>query len=587
MPVLDERTAADADGAVAAAEAIGFPVVVKLCGDAIAHKTERGLVRLGLARRGRGARRRRRSCSRRRAPEDGAVELLVAPMVRGHARADRRPRARPAVRSVRDARRSAACSPRRSATSRSASCPLATSTPTTLHRRPRDPEAARPVPRRARGRPRRARAPCCRGLSRLADERARRRVGRREPAHRRRRPPGRGRRARRARRPRRSRLPRTRAHASASRRRRVPGAVRAARRGRRGRVDASGQVRLRRAAQHPRRGLSRDRSRRRTSKRCRCSASTRCAAIDELARRSVGPRVRVHAGAGERRAAAAPRAKQGIGAAFLTSGGLRRSGRRRAGAPKRELVALADELGILLAGPNGQGVVSTPARLCAQIVAPYPPPGRIAIASQSGQLRVVVPELGGADRRRREPRGLGGQRGRSRRRRLPRLLRRRSRDRGEPRLRRRRRRRPRALRAAARASRARKPVVLVKGGDDERRRARRGEPHRIARLRRPRVRRHVPPGRRHARRDDRRGVRGGGDVRDAAAAARAARRGAHDRGRLGRRDRRRDRAHRRARARARCPTTCAPRSTRSCRRAGAATTRSTSPAARRATRSPR
>src|SRR5207247_9600387 len=51
-----------------------------------------------------------------------------------------------------------------------------------------------------------------------------------------------------------------------------------------------------------------------------------------------------------------------------------------------ELVTLADELGVLLAGPNGQGVVSTPAHLCAQIVAPYPPAGRIAIASQSGNF---------------------------------------------------------------------------------------------------------------------------------------------------------------------------------------------------------
>jgi acetyltransferase len=51
-----------------------------------------------------------------------------------------------------------------------------------------------------------------------------------------------------------------------------------------------------------------------------------------------------------------------------------------------ELVALCDELGILLAGPNGQGVVSTPVRLCAQMVAPYPPPGRIGIASQSGNF---------------------------------------------------------------------------------------------------------------------------------------------------------------------------------------------------------
>ncbi len=49
-------------------------------------------------------------------------------------------------------------------------------------------------------------------------------------------------------------------------------------------------------------------------------------------------------------------------------------------------MALADELGMLVAGPNGQGVVSTPARLCAQIVAPYPPSGRIGIASQSGNF---------------------------------------------------------------------------------------------------------------------------------------------------------------------------------------------------------
>ena len=41
---------------------------------------------------------------------------------------------------------------------------------------------------------------------------------------------------------------------------------------------------------------------------------------------------------------------------------------------------------MLLAGPNGQGVVSTPASLCAQIVAPYPPRGAIGLASQSGNF---------------------------------------------------------------------------------------------------------------------------------------------------------------------------------------------------------
>jgi acetyltransferase len=78
-------------------------------------------------------------------------------------------------------------------------------------------------------------------------------------------------------------------------------------------------------------------------------------------------------------------AKKGVRAAFLTSAGYGEAGDqgRRA---QDELVALADEVGILMAGPNGQGVISTPANLCAQIVAPYPPRGRIAIASQSGNF---------------------------------------------------------------------------------------------------------------------------------------------------------------------------------------------------------
>jgi acetyltransferase len=78
-------------------------------------------------------------------------------------------------------------------------------------------------------------------------------------------------------------------------------------------------------------------------------------------------------------------AAKGIRAAFLTSAGYAEAGDegRRA---EQELVELADELGILLAGPNGQGVVSTPVSLCAQIVAPAPPAGSIAVASQSGNF---------------------------------------------------------------------------------------------------------------------------------------------------------------------------------------------------------
>ncbi len=78
-------------------------------------------------------------------------------------------------------------------------------------------------------------------------------------------------------------------------------------------------------------------------------------------------------------------ARRGIKAAFLTSAGYGEAGDEGIRMEK-ELISLANELGILLAGPNGQGVVSTPSQLCAQIVAPYPPRGRIGVASQSGNF---------------------------------------------------------------------------------------------------------------------------------------------------------------------------------------------------------
>jgi len=75
----------------------------------------------------------------------------------------------------------------------------------------------------------------------------------------------------------------------------------------------------------------------------------------------------------------------GVRAAFITSAGYGEAGEEGLEAHE-ELKALAAELGMLVAGPNGQGVVSTPARLCAQIVAPIPPAGRIGVASQSGNF---------------------------------------------------------------------------------------------------------------------------------------------------------------------------------------------------------
>ncbi len=83
IPFLAEHVASTAAEAAEAATRMGFPVVVKLNGQAIAHKTERGLVRLGL-----------RSADdvasagadllAKATPDDGEVSLLVAPMVQSN-----------------------------------------------------------------------------------------------------------------------------------------------------------------------------------------------------------------------------------------------------------------------------------------------------------------------------------------------------------------------------------------------------------------------------------------------------------------------------------------------------------------------
>ena len=76
-------------------------------------------------------------------------------------------------------------------------------------------------------------------------------------------------------------------------------------------------------------------------------------------------------------------AAKGVKAAYVVSGGYRETGSGGRTA-EEELVALADKLDIVLAGPNGQGLISTPSALCAQIVGPYAVAGAISIASQSG-----------------------------------------------------------------------------------------------------------------------------------------------------------------------------------------------------------
>ena len=78
-------------------------------------------------------------------------------------------------------------------------------------------------------------------------------------------------------------------------------------------------------------------------------------------------------------------AAKGVRAAFIASAGYAEAGAEGIRLQER-LAELAQELGMLLIGPNGQGVISTPVSLCAQIVAPFPPAGRIGVASQSGNL---------------------------------------------------------------------------------------------------------------------------------------------------------------------------------------------------------
>jgi succinyl-CoA synthetase beta subunit len=82
VPIVPETVVATPADAARAAATLGFPVVVKAAGDRIAHKTERGLVRLGL----RSAPEVEVAAAQvldATGPDDGAVALVVAPMLRG------------------------------------------------------------------------------------------------------------------------------------------------------------------------------------------------------------------------------------------------------------------------------------------------------------------------------------------------------------------------------------------------------------------------------------------------------------------------------------------------------------------------
>jgi len=82
VPTVVERRAANADDAASTATRLGFPVVLKLHGERLAHKTERGLVRLHLGTAD-AVRDAAGDLLAAATPDDGDVDLVVAPMVVG------------------------------------------------------------------------------------------------------------------------------------------------------------------------------------------------------------------------------------------------------------------------------------------------------------------------------------------------------------------------------------------------------------------------------------------------------------------------------------------------------------------------
>ena len=157
-------------------------------------------------------------------------------------------------------------------------------------------------------------------------------------------------------------------------------------------------------------------------------------------------------------------AARGVRAAFVTSAGYGEAGSGRRGRAARARRSSRTSSASCWRGRTARASSRRPRACARRSSVPTRPPGRIGLASQSGNLVSALDEHVGAERRRHQPGDLGGQRCDGFGRGLPRLVRRRRPDVGRPRVRRRHRGRPRLLRAHRARSRRRKPVVLVKGG---------------------------------------------------------------------------------------------------------------------------
>ncbi|HYI62616.1 MAG TPA: acetate--CoA ligase family protein [Acidimicrobiales bacterium] len=405
VPLLDEREAATAEEAVAAAAELGLPVVVKLCGDAIAHKTERGLVRLGLAD-DEAVRAAATDLLGAATPADGGVSLLVAPMVRGNreliagvavdeqfgptvllgvggilaeAVGDAVVRLAPLRRAdaedmIDGLATQALLGPFRGepAVDRDALCAVllglsaaveADPTIRAIDLNPLIVVDGRPVAVDALVELSGSEAPAHAPTSGAASEPS---AGDGDGVPRRHGSPSR------------AEAPQNRPTAEQFRALFEPRGVIVA--GASSHPGKFGFVTLHNilAAGYEGRvfGTNRDRA-----------EVLGVQTVDDVAQVPDGYADLIFlctpAAANPEllRAAAA----KGVRAAFVTSAGYGEAGPEGQVA-QDELVDLCAELGVLLAGPNGQGVVSTPVSLCAQIVAPYPPAGSIGVASQSGNF---------------------------------------------------------------------------------------------------------------------------------------------------------------------------------------------------------
>ena len=82
-------------------------------------------------------------------------------------------------------------------------------------------------------------------------------------------------------------------------------------------------------------------------------------------------------------------ADRGVRAVYVVTGGYSETGAAGA-ARERELVALAARRGLLLAGPNGQGLLSNPAGLSPQMAFARPPRGGLSMVTQSGNIGATL-----------------------------------------------------------------------------------------------------------------------------------------------------------------------------------------------------